>query len=82
MSAVQNIGCHECAWGKVLGCWRCGSRVTLYSSAAQLRARSAEPQPVLPPRDFEPHCVFNERDHWDGADSIADWAAEHLEQFK
>ena len=20
-------GCHECAWGKVLGCWRCGSRV-------------------------------------------------------
>lgn len=17
-------GCHECAWGKVLGCWRCG----------------------------------------------------------
>ena len=19
-------GCHECAWGKVLGCWRCGSR--------------------------------------------------------
>lgn len=20
------IGCHECAWGKVAGCWRCGSR--------------------------------------------------------
>lgn len=19
-------GCSECAWGKVLGCWRCGSR--------------------------------------------------------
>jgi len=19
-------GCHECAWGKVLGCWRCGGR--------------------------------------------------------
>lgn len=19
-------GCHECAWGKVAGCWRCGSR--------------------------------------------------------
>lgn len=21
------IGCPECAWGKVAGCWRCGSRV-------------------------------------------------------
>jgi hypothetical protein len=42
--------------------------------SAQLIARSAEPQPVLPPRDYEPHCVFNERDHWDGADSMADWA--------
>ena len=20
------IGCSECAWGKVLGCWRCGGR--------------------------------------------------------
>ena len=19
-------GCQECAWGKVLGCWRCGGR--------------------------------------------------------
>lgn len=19
-------GCYECAWGKVLGCWRCGGR--------------------------------------------------------
>ena len=19
-------GCHECAWGNVLGCWRCASR--------------------------------------------------------
>ena len=19
-------GCHECSWGKVAGCWRCGSR--------------------------------------------------------
>ncbi len=19
-------GCNECAWGKVLGCWRCGGR--------------------------------------------------------
>jgi hypothetical protein len=57
-------------------------KLTLHTLAAQLLARSAEPQPVLPPRDFEPHCVFNERDHWDGADSIADWAAEHLEQFK
>lgn len=19
-------GCYECAWGKVAGCWRCGSR--------------------------------------------------------
>lgn len=22
----QPKGCHECAWGKVAGCWRCGSR--------------------------------------------------------
>jgi len=20
------VGCPECAWGKVAGCWRCGSR--------------------------------------------------------
>jgi len=23
---VRREGCHECAWGKVAGCWRCGSR--------------------------------------------------------
>lgn len=23
---VPPAGCHECAWGKVLGCYRCGSR--------------------------------------------------------
>ena len=23
---VRRAGCSECAWGKVLGCWRCGSR--------------------------------------------------------
>ena len=23
---VMPRGCHECAWGKVAGCWRCGSR--------------------------------------------------------
>lgn len=23
---IGPIGCHECAWGKVAGCWRCGSR--------------------------------------------------------
>ena len=22
----RSIGCPECAWGKVLGCWHCGSR--------------------------------------------------------
>lgn len=21
---VRAAGCYECAWGKVLGCWRCG----------------------------------------------------------
>lgn len=21
-------GCPECAWGKVAGCWRCGSRIS------------------------------------------------------
>jgi hypothetical protein len=23
---VRRAGCYECAWGKVAGCWRCGSR--------------------------------------------------------
>jgi hypothetical protein len=23
---LHTNGCHECAWGKVLGCWRCGGR--------------------------------------------------------
>lgn len=23
---VRRVGCSECAWGKVLGCWRCGGR--------------------------------------------------------
>lgn len=23
---VRREGCRECAWGKVAGCWRCGSR--------------------------------------------------------
>ena len=23
---VRPAGCYECAWGKVAGCWRCGSR--------------------------------------------------------
>lgn len=23
---VSPRGCHECAWGKVAGCWRCGGR--------------------------------------------------------
>ncbi len=23
---VRREGCQECAWGKVLGCWRCGGR--------------------------------------------------------
>ena len=23
---VRREGCYECAWGKVLGCWRCGGR--------------------------------------------------------
>ena len=23
---VRRIGCYECGWGKVLGCWLCGSR--------------------------------------------------------
>jgi hypothetical protein len=23
---VRPPGCYECAWGKVAGCWRCGSR--------------------------------------------------------
>ena len=24
--AAQHLGCPECAWGKVLGCWLCGGR--------------------------------------------------------
>jgi len=29
MSAQHTLGrgCPECAWGKVAGCWRCGSRL-------------------------------------------------------
>ena len=23
---ILRRGCYECAWGKVLGCWRCGGR--------------------------------------------------------
>lgn len=23
---VRRAGCYECAWGKVLGCWRCGGK--------------------------------------------------------
>ena len=26
MSHRPQLGCPECAWGKVAGCWRCGSR--------------------------------------------------------
>jgi len=25
-AATPGRGCEECAWGKVAGCWRCGSR--------------------------------------------------------
>jgi hypothetical protein len=32
-------GCHECAWGKVAGCWRCGYRAI----ASQVEAPQAEP---------------------------------------
>ena len=28
-------GCPECAWGKVAGCWRCGSRVSTTQQQAQ-----------------------------------------------
>jgi hypothetical protein len=76
---MNTIGCHECAWGKVLGCWRCGSRVTLHSSAAQLRARSAEPQPVLPPRDFEPHCLMSWSESVAGMDDASEYADKHKE---
>lgn len=29
-----SIGCPECAWGKVAGCWRCGSRAGRHSVMA------------------------------------------------
>jgi len=53
--------------------------ITLHSIAAQLRAK-AEAKPVEHPE--APHFVYNERDHWDGADSVADWAVQHLETVK
>ena len=31
--ASQAIGCSECAWGKVAGCWRCGSRAAAVDRA-------------------------------------------------
>jgi hypothetical protein len=30
------IGCPECAWGKVAGCWRCGSRLKDAALAAAI----------------------------------------------
>jgi hypothetical protein len=45
--------------------------ITLHTLAAQLIARSAEPQPVLPPRDFEPHCLMSWRESVAGMDETA-----------
>lgn len=37
MNTLRNtIGCPECAWGKVAGCWRCGSRVALRNTLGAL----------------------------------------------
>jgi hypothetical protein len=35
---AAHIGCAECAWGKVAGCWRCGSRVTPIAPRRVVRA--------------------------------------------
>jgi hypothetical protein len=47
-------------------------KLTLHTLAAQLIARSAEPQPVLPPRDYEPHCLMSWRESVAGMDETAD----------
>ena len=45
----MNIGCYECAWGKVAGCWRCGSRARGIEpegrESAGPRAKPDEPGP-------------------------------------
>ena len=53
--------------------------ITLHSVAALLRSKS-ESKPEEHPE--APHFIYNERDHWDGADSDASWAVEHQEQVK
>jgi hypothetical protein len=47
--------------------------------SAQLRARSAEPQPVLPPRDYEPHCLMAWEVAAKATDEMAEYALKHKE---
>jgi hypothetical protein len=54
-------------------------KLTLHDVSAQLRARSAEPQPVLPPRDFEPHCLMSWRESVAGMDDASEYADKHKE---
>jgi hypothetical protein len=44
---------------------------SLHQLAAIIRSKS-ESKPEEHPE--APHFIYNERDHWDGADSMADWA--------
>jgi hypothetical protein len=54
-------------------------KLTLHTLAAQLRARSAEPQPVLPPRDYEPHCLMAWEVAAKATDEMAEYALKHKE---
>jgi len=62
MTTFQTIGCHECAYGKVLGCWRCGSRITAHQYACQLcenfEREVLRPITKLVYGDYEPHCLM------------------------
>lgn len=54
-------------------------KLTLHTLAVQLCARSAEPQPVLPPRDYEPACLMSWAESMAGMDDAAEYANQHKE---
>lgn len=48
---IEARGCSECAWGKVAGCWRCGSGAQLTSELLpEAPARTGRARPFGPIR--------------------------------
>lgn len=54
---MSTIGCHECAWGKVAGCWRCGSRAEPIPELLAASNVSPESKAAL----SEPHAFLKAR---------------------